>query len=68
MFTEHLAQDFIQEALWTQNSVDEAIKHAYRVIAHKLNTEGGEGRNFQHWIQKFGFENTDIQVKLIKTF
>lgn len=59
MFKEHLAQDFIQEALRTQNSVEEAIKRAYRVIAYKLNIEGGEGRNFQHWIQKFGFENTD---------
>ena len=59
MFKEHLVQDFIQEALRTQNSVQEAIKSAYRVIAYKLNTERGEERNFQHWIQKCVFENTD---------
>ena len=58
MFKEHLVQHFIQEALWTGSSVEEAINRAYWVIAYKLST-GGDGRNFQHRIQKFGFENTD---------
>ena len=58
MFKEHLVQHFIQEALRTESSVEEAINRAYWVIAYKLST-GGDGRNFQHRIQKFGFENTD---------
>nr|XP_015925120.2 uncharacterized protein LOC107452988 [Parasteatoda tepidariorum] len=59
LFKEDLAEDFIQEARRTGGSIEEAIKRAYRIIAHKLNTEAIEGRNFRYWVQTHGMEDID---------
>nr|XP_042901178.1 uncharacterized protein LOC122269910 [Parasteatoda tepidariorum] len=59
LFKEDLAEDFIREARRTGGSIEEAIKRAYRIIAHKLNTEATEGRNFRYWVQTHGMEDID---------
>ena len=54
MFKHDLAQDFIKQAERLGTSVENAVKHAYRIIAYKLNSEATEGRTFQYWVQRFG--------------
>ncbi|GBP65115.1 hypothetical protein EVAR_5261_1 [Eumeta japonica] len=64
-FKENLSEDFIHAARRNGQSVNSAINRAYRIIAHKLNTEATEGRNFQYWVRTFGFEDIgdyDIEI------
>lgn len=58
-FKENLAEDFIREARKNGSSIDEAIKGAYRIIAHKLDTEATEGRNFRDWVQRYNMEDIE---------
>lgn len=59
MFHLELAEDLIYEAIQTGGSQEDAIKRAYRIIAHKLNTQATEGRKFSYWVQNFGMDNVD---------
>lgn len=56
-FQENLSEDFIHAARQNGQPIENAINRAYRIIAKKLNTEATEGRNFQYWVQTFGFED-----------
>lgn len=58
-FKENLSEDLIHAARQNGQSIENAINRGYRIIAKKLNTEATEGRNFQYWVQTFGFEDID---------
>lgn len=58
-FKEDLAEDFIHRARENGTSVDEAIRKAYRIIAHKLNSQATDGRNFQFWVDRFQMDDID---------
>lgn len=63
-FKEDLAGDFINQAREIGTSVEEAIQKAYRIIAHKLNTEVTEGRNFRHWVDRFQMDDIDCNNEI----
>lgn len=59
-FKVNLAEDFIYAARLNRQSIDHAINRTDRIIAHTLNAEATEGRNF----------NTDykhLALRILKT-
>jgi hypothetical protein len=59
-FKEDLAEDFIRHGQLTSDySREEAIMKAYRIIAHKLDTEATEGRRFKYCVERFKMNSVD---------
>ena len=53
MFKQDFAEDFIREGERTGISIKDFIKRAYRVIAHKFNSEVTESRTFHIGLKRF---------------